>query len=286
MKIITKKQANLIAKNMGLPAGPLSFSQIGSSYLLCPNLYKLKYIDKIKIEKLNVKLIFGSVIHAGLETIMNMKKEQKEIDFIYVARAIRNVLSSRIRTYDISLVEERQFKIMISQSEELLRLFIKKYLKPIVPSGVEETFYAMLGDVPVVVKIDLIDNNKKVIDFKVTGQMKSENTANNSLQLGMYSAVTEIRKTGFISFKMPDYKKAAKWEAKIKPVDSRKKTSDLEWCEEVIWAVYKNIKAGSFNYCNPENWNCSEKYCDYWNICRGKSNSSSVPIKTQSFTGK
>ena len=167
---------------------------------------------------------------------------------------------------------ERQFKCI----ERLISMYADDYLMSVTPTGIEVSIWVELGGAPVILKIDLVDDNKRVIDFKLTRRHKSEYDAMGALQLSMYAAGMEISDTGFVSFKFPDLTKKTAWKPSIKEVHARKNPGDASWTEDVVASFARSIIRDSqenceeaFMVCDPGSWKCSPKFCDWWMLCRG-----------------
>ena len=63
-------------------------------------------------------------------------------------------------------MEKKQLNEQAKRLEDLLELWVLKRLAGYNPTGVELTLYVIIAGVPMVVKIDMLDNDDRVIDFK------------------------------------------------------------------------------------------------------------------------
>ena len=102
-----------------------------------------------------------------------------------------------------------------------------------------------------------------VADLKTKAKSFSQADVESSLQLTLYSMVTNIpcvRYDQLLRQKVP----------KITRISALRKAQDYLWLQEVYTGVAKAISAGSFPPCSPSGWACSAKFCGYWSICRGK----------------
>jgi hypothetical protein len=159
--------------------------------------------------------------------------------------------------------------------------YYRQAVPVIKPVAVEKTFALKIGSVPVRGVIDLIDRIpgdytldddpdqppplvEVVADLKVTGKMWSEQQLEKEHQLTFY-AIAENTDRVRIDFLL-DQKSGSKYVPKRTlrtPIEKKYLVEDLE---EVVAA----IKLGVFPRCNPTAWNCTPKWCGYYNLCRGK----------------
>jgi hypothetical protein len=172
-------------------------------------------------------------------------------------------------------IQTRERKKLLAQTkvcEQILEKWFTIHLPNINPVGVEERLYAIINGIPVIVIIDL-DDNGIIKDFKLSRRAKSEKDALNSLQLSFYAAIKNASRAGFISCPFPDLSKK-KIKTDIKEVIVQKNSGDRQWAIEVVGSVFKSIvlstRENHFYLCDPASWKCSETYCDWWPICRGK----------------
>lgn len=265
--LANKEEAKAIALRCGLPAGPLSFSQI-STWLMCHRSYWHSYVNHTPREW-SENLILGAAMHSGLEFVNKQRMAGSTIQVDGALRAMNTTLLHELSKLEVSSDDNAKLRKQMKMLGELLNLWIRDYIAGFRPTGVEETLYVQLGGTPMVVKIDMIDNNRKVSDFKLTRKFKGESQVKDSLQLSIYAAATKIQTTSFISLKFPDLSLKS-WKPSIDEVVVRKKVEDLEWSEEVVASVSKGIILEDWSICDPGEWKCSPKYCDYWNRCRGR----------------
>lgn len=280
------------ANSIGLEKA-LSHSQI-NLYLNCHRAYYFRYIKKIPMEIIwNSSLIFGSAIHKSFEVILNsiMKNEFSDNTIIKSNEVLKRYVVGKIEEHKKELTKRNinEIKEQIKLCSKIVENWTEKNKNKIKPTGVEKLFSVCILDsksniyIPFIGYIDFIDeyNSKTIYDFKVTKRQKTNQNAKDSLQLALYSAIMDINNAGFISCPYPDItKKQFKPDSKTVEVIETKSMKD--WAINVFLSVSRDIindnERKEFSPCNPENWNCNERFCDYWDICRGKEkNQISVP---------
>jgi hypothetical protein len=269
--LANKAEARRIANSIGLPAGPLSYTQV-NTWLMCHRAYYHQYVKHTPRDSWSENLVLGSGMHSGLEFANKQKMKGEPIDLAGASRAIHTSVYHELDKNKAELDRSQKAKLekQLSMLDQLLELWVNQHLAGYNPTGVEETSYVLLGGIPMTIKIDLIDDGRKVSDFKLTGTFKNEKAVKESLQLSLYAAATEILVTSFISLRMPKFGLKKGWKPEIEEVVVRKKIADLKWAEEVTASVSKGILMGDWSLCDPSEWKCSPDYCDVWTKCRGK----------------
>lgn len=276
MKLLSgRNEAKTLAKSVGLPCGPISFTQL-STYLLCPRSYYYGYIKRVQRVGWAENLVLGSAMHKMLEVLLTHIRAGTKPDLSLASRAAYTAFLREMKLAQLKKQETEYSLKQYKALEALAKLFISDFIHQINPTGIEHDIWAVMGGIPVRVKIDLIDDNRKVSDFKLSRKMKSERDAYGSLQLSVYAVATEITRTSFITLKFPDLLTKKSWRPAIKEVVAKKTPGDLSWTEDVVASISKSImtaaKDGSedaFMVCDPASWKCSQKFCDWFSICRG-----------------
>jgi len=273
--IVSETEAKRVAESVGLPAGPLSFTQL-STFLLCPRSYQFKYVQKVPRTGWSDNLIMGGALHVAFEVLGKAKLNGAELNKSLLEQA-RNALAFTITKNIASTPELRpEDKTLLEAEGKLANKIVEAHFDVILPKlkpqAVEEKLYVLVNGIPLVVIIDLVDDGI-IKDYKVTRKTKSQKDAEDSLQLTLYAAVKGATKAGFISCPFPDVTKK-KFDPTPTEVVVEKNPGDKQWVLEVLGSIFENIVIGTekqaFNLCDPSGWKCSEKFCDWWPICRGR----------------
>jgi hypothetical protein len=113
---------------------------------------------------------------------------------------------------------------------------------------------------------DLIDTKNCVTDFKTAKKSKPESEVHISTQLTIYAAArmvdagclpSEVRLDVLVKTKI----------AKRQLLRSTRTEADLQVLANRINVTLGAINAGSFPPCPPGSWNCSSRWCGYFNTC-------------------
>lgn len=274
--VINRDKAYLEADKLGLPSGPLSYTQI-STYQICPKSYSFRYVQKLPFEGWSANLVIGHAMHAGLESVNTAKMSKQNLTSVAARHmahvAFDNDLNGAYNSNPAITKNDQEVLAKMGQlAHQTLDVWCDKFLPKINPVGVEEKIYVLANGIPLVVIIDL-DDGGIVKDFKVTRRKKSDKDAEQSLQLSLYAAIKNASYAGFISCPFPELNKK-KFDPT--PVENvvRKNPGDREWALEVLGSVCKSIlndvNADHFALCDPASFKCSEQFCEAWKICRGR----------------
>jgi len=269
-----------------IPRGYLSPSSIGT-YLRCGLQYKFRYIDEI-ISPPNINLLSGKACHTGNEVyyreiIEGSGERMKPSMVVEVAQAALEDAAAE-EEYRLQGQEKDDSMKSLEQATTMYINEIGQYVEPV---NVEQKIeYESRCGVPIIGYIDLVmkDDDKSVlVDYKYTGKKWSANDIKNSLQFTVYTL-----STGIDAFEVQNLTKATNAKKLTKPkkdgddfsyvVDiasnlrilrHRFGDADFVHVENQIEAVAQAITAGVFIPSDMGAWNCSEKWCGYWHLCRG-----------------
>ena len=247
----------------------LSYSSI-SAYLACPRAWKYHYIDKIKMPT-SPSLIFGTAFH---QTVQTMIAAQRPVDVV----PIWNENWSKVQQQEIAWNGELPEQL----GNEGLRMLshpatldVVNRLKPLIENRqpvIEKRIELRVPDVPVPIIgfVDLITKDGIPHDFKTAARSWTQEQAQSEMQPLFYLAALgqmgytlnpdlKFRHVVFVKTKTPQ----------CQVFESVFNYSQYFFLIETIQHVWRGIKAEVFPP-NPGTWKCSERYCEYWKLCRGK----------------
>lgn len=258
--------ASLPPSELKLPKNHLSVSQVGM-YLRCPKSYEWRYVKDI-IRPPKATLAEGSVIHKVLEMAHKEKKRSKQ-------PAGLDAMLDAYHQYWQDQKSEMEYEDetddeIVRRDEQFIRLYHKDFVPKIVPAVVEFQFLLPFTEfnIPVTGYVDLIDDGEEdgfstIVDHKVVSKSKSQGEVDNDMQLSLYTYATGLPKARFDMFvktKSP----------KISTIKTIRNSRSVSWVETIFSEVAQAISKGVFPPCNPVSWECSEKFCGYYSLCRGK----------------
>lgn len=279
------------APRLNLPKDYLSISQV-NMYLRCPAQYRFRYVEDHKRPPA-APMILGTSGHAALEMTHHHIVDHQ------VPASNEQVLDSFSDKWEEikSQVEDWETDkpgVMKDQGLALVRLYNDKLAPTVKPHvvggmrGIEKEFRITVAGVPMLGYIDLIDANaavafspaelalmkeqgreipedlrSAVVDFKFKKKSMTQTEVDSSIQLSLYALATGIYAVRFdqlLKTKVP----------RIKRASSIRTRQDLGWLQCIVREVAQAISIGVFPPCSPDSWVCSEKFCGYWHMCRGK----------------
>jgi CRISPR/Cas system-associated exonuclease Cas4 (RecB family) len=257
-----------VDSSLNLPRGYISVSQV-SQYYMCGWRYYHTYVLG-KRGGGSVATATGRSVHKIIEDTLRVKQETNTL------RELEEALdeASTIVSADFSELdsledpdtgEQKPVGHWLDKVRAAYKLWHKIRAPEIVPLAVEKSFEVPVKGVLTRGVIDLIDgaNGVEVIDTKVTKRKKPDRDAENSLQLALYANVEGCASVGYdniIKGKVPRFNK----------VRTTLTPQQVTWSGELIRDAAESISAGVFPKTSPDNWWCSERFCQHWSECRGK----------------
>jgi hypothetical protein len=123
--------------------------------------------------------------------------------------------------------------------------------------------------IPLIGYIDIITADGVPGDFKTASRKWWGDKADKSMQPTFYLAA--LNQNGYelntdMAFKYYIFTKTKNPAAQI--LSTKRTNFDLVWLFDMVLETWRAIEAEHFPP-NPTGWKCSEKYCEFWNICRG-----------------
>ena len=222
-----------------------------------------------------IALIVGSSVHKGAE-LNNRHKLATEEDLPEddVIDAARSEFAARLDKEGLYLTREEEpmaSKLLgdgVDTAVDLARLWRREVAPPIQPALVEERISIRLAelDLPVIGYVDCVDRDHTLIETKTASKSWTANTADEEIQPTLYRelvrshtgrAPEKIRYDILVKTKTP----------KSQSIELVRDDSDWAALIERMRAMLAQIQAGSFPPCAP-GWQCSEKFCGYWAICK------------------
>jgi len=247
----------------------LSYSQI-SSYMLCPRQYYFsRVVKKPFVESYWPYL--GKVGHYTVAEYFRGKRDGEQMSRDQLKAMFADQFDSRM------LLHERAEGIDWKDLNEgnvkdmgiiLIDAFLESSAADISPVDIEfewEVTVDVDGEsVPILGRVDMIDESGRVIDWKFSKRKMSQRKADRALQPTVYA----LGMGGPITFAYGFVLKHI--EPKVKFVETYRSNYDLSWVrDEIIPWTWRMITDEIFPPCDPSTWICQEKYCDHFDICRG-----------------
>lgn len=246
-----------------------------SCYFLCPVRYKFRYADGQRMPG-TATLWRGRGYHKGAETNFNQKvvshEDMSVDDIVDVSVAALDDVTSGREEMTLSDDERSQgkrkvMKRLVDEVAEMAELLAKEQAPRYQPIGVEEEFRITMKGMPDIVGRLDIRVHDGVIDFKSSGRRMSQLEADSSIQLTLY----DIAHTGIAGEKASTlaYDRAVltKSKAFTEVIATERNSQHVRALAERFTVMNRSIEAGIFIPCDPNAWQCSPKWCEFWKVC-------------------
>jgi len=247
-----------------LPKKHLSYSQI-NTYLQCPAQYYFQYMEGIPQPK-NPGLIRGTAVHSGLEHNFAQKIESRK------DLPIHEAMEWAVSTFEME-AEEVEFKKQTKEETKdsvatLMGLAMRELAPEYQPIAVEDTITLEFENMPYtyIAKLDLIDEEGHIVDFKTSGRTPADNIVRDNLQLAGYALAYRMeygQQEASISL---DYLVNLK-KVKRKKIQAYATNAQLDRFLAILSIVAENIEQGIF-YPNPTFQYCGN--CPFRKECHDR----------------
>jgi len=291
-----------------LPKSYLSPSAI-SKYLKCPRQYMYAYVLNERTPP-GAAMLTGTALHAGFEMYYKdrIAESANPLTPSQTAEFAVSQFEEEIVNKDAEVkVEEKDSARR--DIETIADAYLNTVAPFVRPKVVEQEFvYESKCGVPILMYLDLIrgpnvfeeeinstmDTNEGppfseiIVDYKITKKKWVHNTLADSLQFNIYSLATGVGDVEIHNatkgtkkvVKRVSENNPGKKEDWVQPVHDVANNVRLlrnnfdgrehNHIETLIESVADSISKGSFPPCEMDSWMCSEKWCGYWHLCRGK----------------
>ena len=240
------------------PAPVLSPSQV-RCFFDCPARWWFKYGLRLP-ERKNSSLALGLAVHQALEVNFREKLEtQEDLETTGVVCVFREAW--------MELVPQTEFTSNESQGdlrrlgEKLVAKYMDEVASTVEPAAVELDVQGEISGVAVRGRVDVLDVEGRLIDFKTASRRPSHVSPDHAFQLATYQQIT------------PGASGAVR-------IDSLVKTQTVQIVQQAYTVEEPDIRATqvlypmaqkamrSGMYCpNRQSMLCSQKHCSFWKHC-------------------
>lgn len=251
-----------------LPFGYLSVSQV-RTYLACSKKYELQYILKMK-QPVGPALIMGTAFHGAMEKANREKMETGEIISTDDLKDAFNDSWNKDLEYrdEVEWGEADPFEIKdkgIAMASYYYENEGMKHLPAFVEVDTTFPVHTKSGEIMFRSKIDLIEIDGMLRDYKTASKSPSESKADNDIQLPLYAMayrnMTGEKEMGASLETVVGLKKGIK----ITQLQTTISDQRISRVQDLVEGVAKQISAGIF-YPNDEAMACS--YCPFKKECK------------------
>lgn len=272
--------------NLHLPTSFVSYSQI-NLYMLCAKRYEFKYVLGLQ-QPSSSNLVHGRLCHEVVDDMHQYKIhnafETPPAEFYQdgITDKIAE-MQCQIEAWDPKIPDIEVFE---KAARELVGIYHSDRLPDVLPRVTEYRVATLLRDrIPFQGYVDLVEQHPMtltnpldpaffyegspihpgdtVIDLKFTGKKYGPSRVQNSMQLTIYATALNLEHVGYDLL-------VQKKKSEFVPQRAVRGLNEKNHVLDVIEDAVAGISAGYFPRTDPESWMCSEKWCPYFDQCRGK----------------
>ena len=239
----------------------------------CPKQYEFRYMKKLKIPPKGI-MVQGSAYHGALkENFLHKIKTQENLKVKDLLDAYDDSWLQRLKgqlgdkeddNYDIIDIdwEDKDPGKLKDDGALLLQLYHKNIAPNIVPRFVEQRAEDDIQRGIKYVGYPDLETDSEIIDHKVKSMSLNQEMAEKDSQVLSYCF---LRKKFNFAFHVAIKKRVPE----IQIVKVHKTIKDINWWIDMVRQIIAQINTG---IAPPNNtgWWCSEKFCGYWKLCKGK----------------
>ena len=246
----------------------ISPSQI-STMLTCGMQYKFRYIEGIKSPP-GVALVVGSGTHDGVEYNLTSKINTGELCSI---EEISDVTAASVRKRwddeEPQVNDGESRGKAVDQAVGLAVAHHKQLASTIDPKRVELKLEISVDGFPVDILgfADIEENTRSIRDVKTLGQKKQQSFIDSSLQLTFYDWAYEIVegvKPTSLHFDVLVKNKKPVVQLLETERDEDDRVRFMHYAEYLV----DMVERGAFHPAIPGSWQCSPRFCGYWDMCK------------------
>lgn len=252
----------------------MSYSAI-DAYQTCPRYFEYRYVKKIKTPKAAAAL-HGTAVHQTIQTWLIMPPEIRPPLLDLWAETWPATVKEWEDGGPVKWDFDREHYDLSGQYLLEMPIFVSRLngLR-LHPDYAPET--KLLFDMPGVGRpiigfIDLILEDGTPLDIKVTGKGWDHIKARSSLQprfymWGLRSSLHPLTFVHWVLLKPNDWNPAGgmQW-IKTDYLDA-----DIDTLLPIVQGIWSQIEAGIFPQVPNGHWKCNPKWCEYYQMCKGKS---------------
>ncbi len=236
-------------------------------FLRCQRQYMFRYMMNLRIPP-KAALTVGRAFDTSVSYNMTQKIESKvDVPVDEVADAFSTSFDKESAGTDWSEDDPGEQKDM---GVKMARAFHEKAAPAIQPVSVQEAFrletdagYALGGT------FDVVQEGHILRDQKTSAKAYSENAVQTEVQPALYSFAYKAKHGEHPDFAY-DVVTKHKGGPRYQEVKGRVTQTQFEQLFEVVTLMHSAITRGEFQYATPGSWQCSPKWCAYWDRCKGK----------------
>lgn len=242
----------------------------------CPEAYRRRYIEGERLPP-GIAQLRGTGVH-GAASLNFTQKIESHVDL-----PAKDIIDAAVAKFDqetaaggIALADDevgRGIDVLLDETRDdvadMAAVHAKEQAPDYQPILVEHSINLDLpGARSLLAIIDLADTEQRVVDFKTAKRTPNKGTADGSLQLTIYDAAFEAERGQRPSELRLDTIVQTKTKTSRNVQATHRTDADRAVLAARIEAAAAMVNAGLFAPAAIGAWNCSARWCGYWNSCR------------------
>lgn len=240
----------------------VSHSQI-NMWLRCPRQWYYRYVDGLRIPPSGA-LVEGGCYHKALE--VNFKQKivtQTDLPIPDCLDAFSDAWETRLSSEEVIIWEDDDPGFLKDQGIGLVEEYMSSMSQDVQPVKVEEPYVSEVANVKFVCVVDLEDVLSIIIDHKTSKKAYTQDDVDRDLQA---SAAAFVLNRPIIHYNHVAIKSRV---PRIQPIKTYRLQPDIDWYVQLVGGVVAQMKTGIAPP-RPTGWHCSERFCGYYERCRGE----------------
>lgn len=240
------------------------------AFLKCGKLYEFRYIMGLRTPP-KAALTVGRAVDEAVNLNMTRKVQTGEY------APVEEVLDFTADTFAREAADTEWGEDKPDEQKDmairLSKLHAEAVAPTIEPATVQEEFtletdagYDIGGT------LDMTDAQGRIRDTKTMKRGPTTHEVNRAFQPAVYDFAYQALRgkpsTGFVFDILVKPTKTIDVESRT--VEGKVTPLDHEWIFNAIDSVHRSIQAGAFPPAPEGSWYCSEKWCGFWNQCKGR----------------
>jgi len=239
----------------------------------CPKQWEFRYQRGLKLPPKGV-MLQGSAYHAALKANFRHKIDSGEdLDIREVMDAydtswrertsskVEDLLDLDLETDNIDW-EGKEPGSLKDEGYKLLSLYHRNVAPSVIPKFVEQREEKPIGREVIYVGYPDIETETEIIDHKLKSKSMNQMDADRDTQPLSYCLLKDKRRFAFhvvVKKKVPE----------IQIIKVAKTNKDIIWWADAVKQIVAQMKTGIAPP-NHTGWWCSDRFCGYWKLCRGR----------------
>lgn len=242
------------------------------TFLMCGMKWKFLYVDKLRRPRRAAASIGSSADAAISANLAQKVKSGVDLPLGEVLEICSKDFNERAK--DTIWDEEDTAGPAKDSVIACVKLHHEIIAPKIIPATVQEEFVIETdAGFDLAGTIDLTETSGVIVDTKTSSRQRaSSHVIERAFQPAMYDfAFRAIKAKLSAGFRFDVITRpTVRLPAEYKPVIGQVTEADHEWLFNAIGETDKAIKAGVALPAPEGSWFCSEKWCEFWSICKGK----------------